>query len=83
MFPLLQFREGKSVGDQPSPLVEQLIQGPIQEQSVSPGLWVGEILTKLSAECGSAVFCHGVIPLRMISKMIEVKFFVTALYHSG
>ena len=69
---LLQFREGKSVGDQPSPLVEQLVKGSIQEQSVGPGLCVGEILAKLSAECGSAVLCHGVIPLRMISKTIEV-----------
>src|SRR3984893_12248286 len=72
VFPLLQFREGKSAGDQPSPLVEQLVQGPIQEESVGPGLWVGEILAKVSAECGGAVRCHGVIPLRMISKMIEV-----------
>jgi hypothetical protein len=72
VFPLLEFREGKSVGDQPSSLVEQVIEGPIQEESVAPGFWPGEILTQSSVECGGAVSCHGVVPLRMISEAVEV-----------
>src|SRR5271166_2972836 len=69
---LLQLWERESARDQAPPVVQQLIQRAVQQELVVPGLGIFHVSGDLGIERRGAVSGQRVIPLRMISQLIQV-----------